>query len=159
LRPGNYVRLRVTDSGSGMDEATLQRATEPFFTTKGVGKGTGLGLSLVHGLVTQSGGSMRICSRLNLGTAVELWFPSVQRALPPVLRLVFKTHAHAVPSCCVLVVDDDFLVAEGTAGMLRDQGYAVLVALSGPRGLEIIRSEPQVGLVIVDYAMPDMNGV
>ena len=160
LRPGDYVRVAVTDTGCGMDEATLQRATEPFFTTKGVGKGTGLGLSLVHGLVTQSGGSMRISSRLNVGTTVELWFPSVEHALQPVLEPAPEAYARAAgPSCCVLVVDDDFLVAEGTAGMLKEQGYAVLVALSGVRGLEIIRAEPQVGLVIADYAMPEMTGV
>jgi signal transduction histidine kinase len=159
LRPGDYVRVAITDTGCGMDEATLQRATEPFFTTKGVGKGTGLGLSLVHGLVTQSGGSMRISSRLNVGTTVELWFPSVEHALQPAPEPATEASAHTAPSCCVLVVDDDFLVAEGTAGMLKEQGYGVLVALSGVRGLEIIRSEPQVGLVIADYAMPEMTGV
>ena len=75
LPAGHYVCLSVSDTGDGMDEATLKRATEPFFTTKGAGKGTGLGLSMVHGLAAQSGGAMRMTSRPGEGTTVELWLP------------------------------------------------------------------------------------
>jgi len=159
MRPGNYVCLTVRDNGSGMDEATLQRATEPFFTTKGVGKGTGLGLSLVHGLTAQSSGGMRISSKPAQGTTVELWFPSNEQAIAPHETVQHQAVAPAVASCLVLVVDDDFLVAAGTAAMLEDQGCRVLQASSGLAGLDAIRSEPAIGLVITDHAMPDMNGV
>src|SRR5262249_53077580 len=75
LSPGGYVRLAVIDEGVGMDEETLRRAMEPFFTTKGVGKGTGLGLPMVHGLAEQSGGRLTIASRPGAGTRIELWLP------------------------------------------------------------------------------------
>ena len=75
LPPGEYVRLTVADTGEGMDEATLQAAMEPFFTTKGIGKGTGLGLSMVHGLTAQSGGAMDIASEVGNGTVITLWLP------------------------------------------------------------------------------------
>ncbi len=81
LDAGDYVCLAVADTGSGMDEATLARATEPFFTTKGAGKGTGLGLSMVHGLAAQSGGALRLSSRPGAGTTAELWLPRA-RVLP-----------------------------------------------------------------------------
>jgi signal transduction histidine kinase len=158
LHAGDYVRLSVRDNGCGMDEATLQRATEPFFTTKGVGKGTGLGLSLVHGLAAQSSGGMRISSRLAEGTTVELWFPSAEPESAPAEAVQTIAAMPAASACCVLVVDDDFLVAAGTAAMLEDQGYRVLQANSAAAGLDVIRSEPAVGLVITDHAMPDMNG-
>ncbi len=119
MHAGDYVRLSVHDTGSGMDEATLLRATEPFFTTKGVGKGTGLGLSLVHGLAAQSNGGMRISSRPGEGTTVELWFPGAQRESAPSEPARADIAAPAISTCCVLVVDDDFLVAAGTAAMLE----------------------------------------
>src|SRR6202035_3451946 len=75
LPPGNYVLIKIADNGIGMDEMTLKKATEPFFTTKGPGKGTGLGLSMVHGLAAQSGGLLRISSEPNVGTTIELWLP------------------------------------------------------------------------------------
>src|SRR5207302_2850434 len=75
LKPGDYVRITVHDSGIGMDQATLTRAVEPFFSTKGVGKGTGLGLSMVHGLATQLGGALTIHSAPGMGTNVEFWLP------------------------------------------------------------------------------------
>lgn len=78
LAPGDYVRLAVIDQGEGMSQETLARATEPFFTTKGIGKGTGLGLAMVHGITTQSGGTLRLESSVGVGTRVELWLPSRQ---------------------------------------------------------------------------------
>jgi len=141
-----------------MDEATLRRATEPFFTTKEIGKGTGLGLAMVHGLAAQSGGAIRISSRPGSGTTVELWFPVAQkeanhRAPPP------ATSSRSVGALNVLLVDDDPLVAEGTVSMLTDLGYSTLVAKSGERALDIIRSQAPLDLVITDHAMPGMTGV
>ncbi len=120
LKPGRYVRITVSDSGEGMDEATVARATEPFFTTKGQGKGTGLGLSMVHGLAAQSGGALSLSSRKDEGTTVALWLPVAEDSVPASTPL--ETTALEVSQVQsplrVLVVDDDVLVSMGTAAML-----------------------------------------
>jgi CheY-like chemotaxis protein len=158
LAAGEYVSNAVTDTGIGMDEATLKRAAEPFFTTKEVGKGTGLGLSMVYGLAAQSGGIARLSSRPGVGTTVELWLP-VAEAAPtrlshaPGAGLELSVGAH-----CVLFVDDDPLVTEATAGMLEQLGHRVLIASSGSLALELIRLEPAIDLLITDQAMPGMTG-
>jgi len=159
LGPGDYVRLTVADTGAGMDEETVKRATEPFFTTKGVGKGTGLGLSMVHGLAAQSGGAMRIASRPGAGTAVELWLPVTERVAVVVEAglAVAGPLAQARP-CAILLVDDDPLVLLGTASMLEDLGHSVLEASSGPIALEILRSGADVDLMVTDHSMPMMTG-
>jgi signal transduction histidine kinase len=159
LEPGDYVRLRVADTGLGMDEATLKRAPEPFFTTKGTGKGTGLGLSMVYGLAAQSGGAVQIASRPNQGTTVELWLPvAAQNALRPP-RPAMKQAAAATRPCRVLLVEDDAMVLASTAAMLEQLGHHVLLASSGARALDVIRLEPKVDLVITDHAMPGMTGM
>src|SRR5205085_3134253 len=114
LQPGDYVCIAERDTGEGMDEVTLKRATEPFFTTKGAGRGTGLGLSMVDGLVAQSGGAMRITSRPDLGTTVELWLPVSQAAVIDRPRAAAAPRLQVLRSCRVLVVDDDPIVASGT---------------------------------------------
>ncbi len=154
LAEGGYVCLTVSDTGGGMDEATLKRAAEPFFTTKGAGKGTGLGLSMVHGLAAQSGGAMRITSQPGDGTCVELWLPLSHMALgvnvPPPSDL-FGTSGRP---CRVLVVDDDPLVVASTSAMLEDVGHIVTEALSGARALDILRLGTKVDVVVTDHAMP-----
>ena len=111
----------MTDVGTGMDEATLKRATEPFFSTKGVGKGSGLGLSMVHGLAAQSNGAMCIKSRVGEGTTVELWLPAAEQAdLGP--AMVAPASAGAAPACRVLLVDDDALITASTAAILEESG-------------------------------------
>jgi len=157
LLSGDYVCLAVADSGTGMDDATVKRATEPFFTTKGAGKGTGLGLSMVHGLAAQSGGAMRIFSNVGTGTSVELWLPTAERAtVEPVGPMAVRTGS----GLCyrILVVDDDPLIGSATTAMLEDLGHAVIETTSGNRALEILRSGPMVDLVITDQAMPGMTG-
>jgi signal transduction histidine kinase len=157
LVPGDYVCLAVTDSGTGMDEATVKRATEPFFTTKGAGKGTGLGLSMVHGLAAQSGGAMRIFSRVGEGTSVELWLPTAERvAFDPVGPMAIR--GGAALRYRILVVDDDPLIGSATVAMLEDLGHVVVEAASGTRALEILRTGPMADLVITDQAMPGMTG-
>jgi CheY-like chemotaxis protein len=142
-----------------MDEATLRRATEPFFTTKGPGRGTGLGLSMVDGLVAQSGGVMRIDSCPTIGTTVELWLPvsiARDRCEPKPSETLLR--AGETRPFRVLVVDDDAMVAAGTAAMIEDLGHSVIEVESARRALDILSTQPDIDLVITDYAMPEMTG-
>ena len=158
LEPGEYVCITERDTGEGMDEVTLKRATEPFFTTKGAGRGTGLGLSMVDGLVAQSGGAMRITSRQGAGTTVELWLPvsqaqQVERPRPAAPTLIEETRC-----CRVLVVDDDPIVLAGTAAMLEDLGHIATEVESAENALQILQSDANIDLVLTDHAMPGMTG-
>jgi CheY-like chemotaxis protein len=154
---GEFVGIAVSDSGVGMDEATLKRAAEPFFTTKGLGKGTGLGLSSVYGLAKQSGGAITISSKPGAGTTVELWLPVASGSAP---RAVVAAKADCTNSraCSILLVDDDPMVAETTVSMLEVLGHRVKVASSAGRALEMLTADTSVDLVITDYAMPGMTG-
>jgi PAS domain S-box-containing protein len=161
LKPGRYVRLSVTDSGEGMDEATLARAMEPFFTTKGIGKGTGLGLSMIHGMAAQSGGQLILKSHKGQGTTAELWLPAVTADVEAVDRdrqPDMPDAATVMRPLVVLAVDDDVLVLMNTAAMLEELGHKVFQANSGKKALEILRQEQHVDLVIADQAMPQMTG-
>jgi CheY-like chemotaxis protein len=158
LPGGEFVCILVADSGSGMDEQVLKRATEPFFTTKGVGKGTGLGLPMVHGLAAQSGGTMQIESKVGHGTSVRLWLPVDTTGEVAETRLP-EVEARATASHRVLVVDDDSLILSSAAAMLEDLGHVVIVASSGTAALEILRANAKVDVVVTDYAMPHMNGL
>jgi signal transduction histidine kinase len=159
LKTGEYVCVTVSDTGEGMDEATLKRAAEPFFTTKGVGKGTGLGLSMVHGLAAQSGGAMRIESVIGTGTTVELWLPVSETRAGGATRPRPEAAPPATRKLRVLVVDDDSLVAASTAGMLEDLGHEVVLARSGAVALDLLRADPALDLIITDHAMPGMTGL
>ena len=158
LQRGHYVCLTVSDSGCGMDEATLKRAAEPFFTTKGAGKGTGLGLSMVHGLAAQSGGAMRMVSEPGRGTTVELWLPISQDLPAPAAIALAAVTAIASRPCHVLVVDDDPLVIASTAEMLQDLGHQVIEARSGSSALEVLNAKDDIDVVVTDHAMPGMSG-
>ncbi|MGE8064244.1 PAS domain S-box protein [Pseudomonas sp. NPDC089569] len=157
LAPGHYVCLTVTDTGEGMDSATLASAMEPFFTTKGVGKGTGLGLSMVHGFIEQMGGRFALKSEKGQGTTAELWLPVANAALG-VGPTVTEQQPAQVSPLNVLVVDDDSLVLTSTCLLLEDLGHRVIVAESGARALQLIESAQHFDLVITDMAMPQMNG-
>jgi CheY-like chemotaxis protein len=157
LNPGRYIRLSVSDTGSGMDEATIARAVEPFFSTKGVGKGTGLGLSMVHGLAQQLGGALRIHSQVGVGTNVELWLPAsheaserAEREPEPLVQVDIKGSA--------LLVDDEDLVRECTASMLHDLGYSVIEARSAEEALSLMAGGLRPDVVITDHLMPGMTG-
>jgi signal transduction histidine kinase len=158
LAAGDYVCIAERDTGHGMDELTLKRATEPFFTTKGAGRGTGLGLSMVDGLVAQSGGAMRITSRTGIGTTVELWLPVSQAATADRPRPAVAPRLREVRSCRVLVVDDDPMVLSGTVAMLEDLGHSPCEAESAEAALEMLGADPDVDLVLTDHAMPGMTG-
>lgn len=158
--PGAYLRLSVSDDGAGMDAATLARAAEPFFTTKGTGKGTGLGLSMVHGLAEQSGGRLVLDSQLGTGTTATLWLPATddQVAGPADALAEEATKERPRPSLLVLAVDDDPLVLTNTGAMLEELGHSVLLAASAAEALQILRRGHGVGLLITDHAMPQMTG-
>jgi CheY-like chemotaxis protein len=157
LEAGNYIRVSVIDTGEGMDEDTLRRATEPFFTTKGVGKGTGLGLSMVHGFAEQSGGRLFLRSQKDKGTTAELWLPVAKASQQPVAAAQ-AVPAKSVRPITILAVDDDALVLMNMVAMLEDLGHTVFEAYSGKEALEILRREDSIDLVITDQAMPKMTG-
>jgi signal transduction histidine kinase/DNA-binding response OmpR family regulator len=157
LPSGSYIGIAVTDTGAGMDELTLKRATEPFFTSKEVGKGTGLGLSMVHGLAAQSGGTLRIRSAPGEGTTVEVWLPTTDQAAAAAQEAA-KPPPDETGPLRVLLVDDDVLVMGGTASLLEDLGHRVIEASSGARALDALRSDAKVDIVVTDYAMAGMTG-
>lgn len=161
LKHGAYVCISVSDTGLGMDEVTLAKAAEPFFTTKGPGKGTGLGLSMVHGLAAQSGGTLALSSEVNRGTRVDLWLPvsadgSVEEVEPGPATTPHRSSKFV--SRTILVVDDDALVSMGTAAMLEDLGHTAIEVMSGAKALEVLASNQQIELIITDHAMPGMTG-
>ena len=163
LGPSAYVVLSVADSGEGMDQATLTRAMEPFFTTKGIGKGSGLGLAMVHGFAAQSGGRLVLDSRPGVGTVAELWLPRAEPRSGPLSSAAPDRSRPDAPMparpCTILVVDDDPLVLASTASMLEDLGHIAVTAGSGPEALERLDENPAVELMITDYAMPGMTGL
>jgi len=159
LPPGAYVCLAVTDAGEGMDEETLRRAMEPFFTTKGPGKGTGLGLSMVHGVTEQSGGRLILKSRVGEGTTAEMWLPAAKLAAVAELKVQAPPPAEKKPVrvLTVLAVDDDTLVLMNTTAMLEDLGHTVFSAISGSEALKVLRAR-KVDVIVTDQAMPQMTG-
>ncbi|WP_459744612.1 PAS domain S-box protein [Pseudomonas sp. 3A(2025)] len=157
LPAGDYVCLSVADTGTGMDAATLARAVEPFFSTKGVGKGTGLGLSMVHGLASQLNGALTIRSSPGLGTNVELWLPRSLTVPAAALRTVEAAErqgAHGV----ALLVDDEELVRASTSYMLAELGYRVIEAASGEEALQLLDTGQPFDLLVTDHLMPGMSG-
>lgn len=156
LSAGSYVRLAVADTGSGMDDETLKRAIEPFFSTKGVGRGTGLGLSMVHGLALQLGGSMAISSKPGVGTDVRLWLPVASGAAAAAAP--HETHAETSGSGLVLLVDDEELVRSSTSDMLVEMGYSVEEVGSAEEALRKVRDGLRPKILITDHLMPGMTG-
>ncbi|MDN3625462.1 PAS domain S-box protein [Methylobacterium isbiliense] len=158
---GEYVMIAVADTGTGMTPEVLAKAFEPFFTTKGVGKGSGLGLAQVYGFAKQSGGGVKIDTRLGQGTTIRVFLPraaepapAADAAAPPPDPLPF---AAATPR--VLLVDDDTAVREVTATLLAELGCEVAEAGSGGAALDLLARDPEpVDLLLVDFAMPGMNG-
>ncbi|HVI54637.1 MAG TPA: PAS domain S-box protein [Luteibacter sp.] len=166
LPPGRYVRLSISDTGPGMDAATLTRATEPFFTTKGVGKGTGLGLSMVHGIAQQSGGALQLESSKAGGTTVSIYLPiapshtDVVPETAPVVhgRTLYHTPVSDGPLPVVLVVDDDPLVLSTAVEMLAYAGYDARGAASANEALRRLETIDELIAVVTDHAMPGMTG-
>lgn len=158
---GQYVMIAITDTGSGMSPETKAQAFEPFFTTKSLGKGTGLGLSHVHGFLKQSGGHVAIYSELGLGTTIKLYLPRTQLAETedPAPSVAIADEALTGDAATlILVVEDDDRVRTLSVAALRDLGYTVLHASSGPAALTVLEANPGVALLFTDVVMPEMSG-
>jgi len=159
LSPGRYVRLTIEDNGCGMSETVRQRVLDPFFTTKAEGRGTGLGLSMVYGFVRQSGGTLSIESRENVGTIIELIFPVVDQAS-------FRPAGAHAPAInlrgdeTILVVEDRPEVGDLAEAFLEDFGYRVLRTSNAAEAIDVLRSDETIDLLFTDLIMPgSMNGV
>jgi signal transduction histidine kinase/ActR/RegA family two-component response regulator len=159
VEAGQYVMVSITDTGTGMSPEVIERAFDPFYTTKGPGKGTGLGLSQVYGYIKQSGGHIKIYSEIDRGTTVKIYLP----------RRVGVTDArsgaagalpipHGSVNDTILVVEDDEHVRTMTAESLHELGYTVLQAASGIEALLLLEENPAVDLIFTDIVMPQMSG-
>ncbi len=157
ISPGDYVAVSVRDSGTGMSPEVLARVFEPFFTTKSTGEGTGLGLSMVYGFAQRSGGAVRIESRLDRGTTVEMLLPRASAEEQPVPEAA-PVRTHSQRRVRVLVVDDNAAVRDVTVSFLRELGHTALEASSGQEAFGLIQRDNAIDLVIADFAMPVMNG-
>ncbi|MBW1753218.1 MAG: response regulator [Deltaproteobacteria bacterium] len=154
-KPGNYIRLKVTDTGIGMDEKTKKRIYHPFFTTKDIGRGTGLGLASAYGIIKNHGGYIEVESELGRGTTFMLFFPSSSEVFAEKEE---KFDIHTEPES-ILFIDDEDMILDTGEKMLRILGYNVLTARGGKEGLKIYKSyREKIDLVILDMVMPDMNG-
>ena len=160
LVAGQYVMIAVSDEGTGMSPAILERAIDPFFTTKAVGKGTGLGLSQVYGFVKQSKGHLKLYSEIGHGTAVKIYLPRYYGSEQPIdaAAVLRQPEQRAARSEVILVVEDEDRIREVTTEALRELGYTVFDAASAKQALLILESCPEVGLLFTDIVMPDMNG-
>jgi PAS domain S-box-containing protein len=158
LKPGNYIRLSVADTGKGMDEATIAKAVEPFFSTKGIGQGTGLGLSMAHGLASQLEGALTIQSRLGNGTEVSIWLPASEEPICP--RDEYQDfYAAPMNAGAVLLVDDEECIRMSTSSMLTELGFEVHEVPSAEKALHFINSGIKIDILITDHLMPGMTGV
>jgi PAS domain S-box-containing protein len=158
LKPGGYVRLCVSDTGKGMDEATISRAIEPFFSTKGVGQGTGLGLSMAHGLASQLGGALTIESKPGAGAHVAIWLP--QSVEPNILHeSPEQLGLRGAEAGVVLLVDDEPHIRAITAEMLTELGFDVREATSSQAALSAVQAGLAPDILVTDHLMPGMTGV
>ena len=157
--PGQYVAICVTDTGTGMPPEVIERAFDPFYTTKGVGKGSGLGLSQVFGFVKQSGGHIKIYSEPDHGTTVKIYLPRWLGAEPQDMVSAGETVLpRAVPGEVVMVVEDEEFVRRMSIEALTELGYAVVEAKDGETALQLLGGQPHLDLLFTDIVMPGMNG-
>jgi|SRR5579859_3839767 len=158
LKPGRYVMLAVTDSGSGMDAQTRSHLFEPFFTTKAQGHGTGLGLSTVFGIVKQSGGDIAVYSEPGQGTCVKIYFPAVNEVVTEDAAENRQSRVLAGTET-ILIVEDEEAVRKLVRRTLEKQGYELLVAASGIEALDLLyQHKGRIHLLITDVIMPQMGG-
>ncbi|WP_263263872.1 ATP-binding protein [Pseudomonas sp. RIT-PI-S] len=159
LPPGQYLRIAVTDTGSGIAENIIERIFDPFFTTKPIGQGTGLGLSMVHGFVRQSGGQVRVHSQVGIGTTINLYLPRHTGVSAPEDEAVAEPTIEAGTGKTVLVIDDEATVRMLIVEVLVDAGYHTLEAENGPAGLKLLQANDRIDLLLTDVGLPGgMNG-
>jgi PAS domain S-box-containing protein len=158
LLPGDYIRIDVTDTGTGMSPEVAARAFDPFFTTKPIGQGTGLGLSMIYGFARQSNGHVLIDSKQGVGTSVRLYLPRYHGDAAEERVVGAAADEHVATGETVLVVEDEPVVRGVIVEMLQDQGYRTLQAVDGPSGLRILRLNQRIDLLVTDVGLPGMNG-
>jgi PAS domain S-box-containing protein len=157
-KPGNYVKVSVTDTGVGMDEKTQQRIFEPFFTTREMGGGTGLGLASAYGIINNHGGIINICSEKGKGTTFNIYLSAAEA---PVSEQTIEAEENEIQQGheTVLLVDDEDMIIDVGQEMLRAAGYEALLARGGKEAIEVYKkNKDKVSLVILDMIMPDMGG-
>ncbi|WP_233222304.1 ATP-binding protein [Allosphingosinicella deserti] len=163
LSAGDYVRISVADTGSGIPPEMIDRVFEPFFTTKPVGKGTGLGLSQIFGFARQSGGNITLDSTVGVGTTVSIYLPRIEVSgqnaaeIRPVPRAIPEV-AVAPAGTSILVVEDDPRVSRATVGALEELGYRTIACASGREAIDLLERETSISLIITDVMMPEMTG-
>jgi PAS domain S-box-containing protein len=158
LLPGDYIRIDVTDTGTGMSPEVAARAFDPFFTTKPIGQGTGLGLSMIYGFARQSNGHVLIDSKQGAGTSVRLYLPRHHGDAAMERTASATAEEYAATGETVLVVEDEPVVRGVIVEMLQDQGYRTLQAVDGPSGLRLLRLNERIDLLVTDVGLPGMNG-
>jgi signal transduction histidine kinase/ActR/RegA family two-component response regulator len=158
IRPGRYIRIAVTDTGTGMDDATRRSVFEPFFTTKEVGRGTGLGLAVAHGIVTQHGGQIDVESELGKGSTFTVLLPPARGASPRSIAAAAAKPQAALASETLLVVEDEAAVRRAVQRNLERLGYRVIAACDGEDALRLIESHGEVDLLLSDVVMPGIDG-
>jgi two-component system, cell cycle sensor histidine kinase and response regulator CckA len=156
INPGNYVKISVTDNGTGMDQPTQRRIFEPFFTTKGMGLGTGLGLASAYGIIKNHGGIINVYSEVGRGTTFNIYLPSSAKAIfeEKIIPFEAKTSTETV-----LIVDDQDMILTVARDMLKALGYQVFTAQGGKEALAIYsEKQDSIDVVILDMIMPSMSG-
>jgi len=155
---GKFVRISVSDTGTGMSDSVRLQAFDPFFTTKSIGEGSGLGLSQVYGLVNQSGGATEIESQLGRGTTVTMYLPQGRSDVVPHKSSEKQSPVVASAGLRVLLLDDDVQVRQTLTAILDESGYAVTSFSVAHHALALVRSSEPIDVMVVDFAMPDMRG-
>jgi CheY-like chemotaxis protein len=154
-KPGNYVQLTVTDTGSGMDKETVERIFEPFFTTKEMGRGTGLGLASVYGIIKAHAGYIDVESKKGHGTTFSIYLPASEKKV----QKVVKTAEQVIEGTgTVLLIDDEEVILEVGQDLLEAMGYLVLTADNGEEAVEVYRKNRDTDIVVLDMVMPNMGG-
>jgi CheY-like chemotaxis protein len=156
VKPGNYVKISVTDTGMGMDERTRKRIFEPFFTTKEMGRGTGLGLAIVYGIVTGHGGFINVYSEKGHGATFNVYLPASEKKVEKEKKVPGPLLQGKET---ILVVDDEEVIINVSRMILETLGYKVFMAKSGQEAIEVYKArKEQIDLVVLDLIMPDMGG-